>query len=65
MRAIICDKCGVTQPDTLYGTKAEVNREYIGIPAEIHLCSTCTEKFLAWVKGEEEPDHDTYPKITF
>lgn len=64
MRAIICDKCGETQADTLYGTTAEINRLTIGTPREIHLCSNCTEKFIKWVKGEE-PDHDTYPRITF
>lgn len=64
MRAIICDKCGETQADTLHCTTAEVNRQYYGTPREIHLCGTCTEKFLNWVSGET----DTKPyshEITF
>ena len=64
MRAIICDKCGETQTDTRHCTMAEVNREYYGTPQELHLCSTCTEKFLKWVSGEDAY-HDTYPGITF
>lgn len=64
MRAIICDKCGETQTDTHYGTTAEINRQYIGTPREIHLCSNCTEEFLEWVSGEE-PTHDSCPKNTF
>ena len=54
MRAIICDRCGVTQPDTGYGTTAEINRKYIGAPSEVHLCSKCTEEFIAWVHEKEE-----------
>lgn len=64
MKAIICDKCGVTQTDTLYCTTAETNRQYVGTPREIHLCSKCTEEFIAWVRGES-PKHDSYPEITF
>ena len=54
MKAIICDKCGVTQPDTGYGTTAEINRQYIGTPSEIHLCSKCTDEFIKWIKTKEE-----------
>lgn len=64
MRAIICDKCGEIQTDTLHCTRADVNREDYGTPTEIHLCSNCTENFIKWVSGEER-DHGTYPRITF
>ena len=54
MRAIICDKCGKTQADIYYGTEAVINRQHIGTPKEIHLCSTCTEKFINWLRETEE-----------
>lgn len=64
MRAIICDKCGETQADSFYGTTADINRQHIGTPREIHLCSKCTDEFVAWVRGES-PKHDSYPEITW
>lgn len=59
MRAIICDICGIQQPNIEGMAAAEITVPMVGGPAELHFCRKCTTKFLKWVADEatKEKDH--------
>lgn len=56
MRAIICDRCGKTQKNAMYGTNAEINRVAFGSPREAQLCSECTEDLIWWIREGKKRD---------
>lgn len=56
MLAIICDRCGKTQPGTFYGTNAEINRITVGSPSQVNLCVRCTDDFIKWLREGKPRD---------